>query len=71
MKAIVVGCLAGVAVTVTVYVGMILNTWTVIHSSWSSEAIEAFYRSVYVAPPLSGVAIGWLAYRLARLKGVE
>jgi hypothetical protein len=50
---------------------MLLSTWTVIHSGWSSEAIAAFYRSVYVAPPLSGVASGWLAYRLARLKGVE
>ena len=66
MSPVVLGYIVGAVVTVLTFAGMILNTWTVMHSGWSLDAVQNYYRLTYVVPPVAGTAIGWLAYRLNR-----
>jgi hypothetical protein len=50
-------------VGVTVWFGLALYTWTVIHSGWSELGIQMFAFATWVVPVAVGIGAGWAAYR--------
>ena len=62
MISIISAALAGVAAAAVVYFVMALYVWTVIHSGWTGGAIQAYYTSFYIVPPIAGLLAAWGAW---------